>query len=167
MEKVFNGKVQKILINIGCAFSFVLAYLVYGFGFLATKNILYIIGSFVMIGLLFYGVFEVISSCLFTLYMRFVPNFPFSQAGYRYSLRLMVIARNILLCLINIIFIFFPVASIWGIKLSHVLFTIAMVVVGVYFVREHIKDCKYQFLLITATATFVYLLAFLFIGVIS
>ena len=162
-----NKTYQKVLINIATYLSFVLAYLMYGFGLLPARDVLTIIIDFLMLGAFFYVIFEVIATFSYSMIIKFVDKFQIEQKEYKYYLRLIIIARNVLLALVNIIFIFNPVASVWGAKISHVVFTILSLGVGVYLLRGKLAGNMYRSLAVIGAVTFVYLVANLFLGVIA
>ena len=158
---------QKVLINIATYISFVFAYIVYGFGLFPAKGFLSIAVNFLVQGLFMYIIFEVISSFTYTIYFRYIPGLAFNQNDYRYYMRVLFIFRNVVISLFNILFIFFPIISIWGIKIVHILSTIAVAVVGLYLVKNSVAQEKYRYYVVTATMLFVYLVAYLFFGVLS
>lgn len=158
---------QKVLINISTYISFVMAYIVYGFGLFPARGVFFAAINFLILGLFFYVIFEVVISLFFNIYYKYIPDFAFSQKDYKLYLRLLFIFRNIAISLINIIFIFFPVASIWGLKLTHIITTIVTVSVGLYLIRAHLQAQKYRYLVLTGLLTLVYLLIYLFLGVIA
>ncbi len=164
---ITDKRYKKILINISTYISFVLAYIVYGFGLFSANDFFTMTTIFLGLGLFGYVVFEVVINVTFTLFQRFVPTPNFTQTGFKYYTRLLFIARNIVLALLNIVFIFNPVLSIWGIKISHVVFTIAVVFVGAFCAKEKIKNYLYNNLMVISTATVLYLIGYLFLGVIA
>ncbi len=167
MDFAINKTYQKILINIVTYISFVLAYVMYGFGLMAVRSTFTIIMNFMTVGLFFYIIFEVIATFSYSCFIKFVPNFGLEQKEYKYYLRLIIIARNILVSLVNIIFIFFPIASVWGTKLSHIIFTILAVFLGTYLLRKKLANNMYRSLAVIGAVTFVYLMVYLFCGVIA
>ena len=167
MIMTINKTYQKVLINISTYLSFVLAYLMYGFGLMPVRDVMTIVMNFLMLGAIFYVVFEVIATFSYSMIIKFVPNFEIQPKDYKYYLRLIIIARNILVALVNIIFIFYPVASVWGYKIAHTVFTISSIGVGVYLLRKKLANNMYRSLAVIGTVTFVYLVANLFLGVIS
>ena len=162
-----DKRYKKILVNIATYISFVFAYLIYGFGLLSANGLVNMSVNFIAVGFFGYIIFEVIISVVYTLLLRFIPNFEMKQKDFKYYLRVIFIFRNIAIALVNIIFIFNPVAAIWGIKISHVLFTLAAVAVATYIAKEKIKANMYNSLMVISSSTFVYLVAFLFMGVIA
>lgn len=158
---------EKVMIFIATYLSFCLAYIVYDFGVIDAKGFGNKLLSFLMMGILFYLIFEVISSCFYNLYYRFVPNFCLGREDFRMYMRVLFIFRNIAITLINIIFIFFPVASIWGIKLTHIVTTILAAFVGIKLLGNKIDNAKYRYLFLTGILTFCYLIVYLFFGVIA
>lgn len=167
MELSKRQTYQKVLINISTYLSFSLAYLIYDFGIVDAKGFGNFLLSFLVVGLMFYIVFEVISSCMYNFYYKFIPSFCLGRADFRLYMRVLVIFRNIVIALFNIIFIFFPVASVWGIKLVHILTTIATAVVGIKLLGDRINSEKYRYLYLTAIMVFGYLICYLFFGVMA
>ena len=164
---IINKTYQKVLINVSTYLSFVFAYIMFGFGLLPVKNTFSIILNFLTFGVFFYVIFEVIATFSYSMMLKFVPNFEINQKDYKYYLRLIIIARNLLLALIIILFIFYPVASVWGYKISHIVFTVASIGVGVYLLRGKFANNMYRSLAVIGALTFVYLAASLFLGVIA
>ena len=160
-------KYQRVLINLAVFASFVFAYLIYGFGLIATSEMWYVIMSFLMVGGFFYAIYEAITSFAYGIYIKYVPNVILKPNDFRYYARLLVIGRNIVLALVNIIFIFNPIAAVWGVKITHIIATILMVFFGLYFVREKIKYELHRYMVVSALLTLLYLLVFLFLGVLS
>ncbi len=158
---------QKVLIFLATFFSFILAYIVYGFGMFNAKGFFAIISNFLTIGAFFYIIFEAVITFAYTMYSRLVPNFCFGPKDFKMYVRVLFIFRNLAICLLNIIFIFFPVASIWGIKIVHIVTTIATAVVGLYFIRKDIQDQKYDYYSKTAILLLIYFVIYLFFGVIA
>ncbi len=139
----------------------------YGFGLLPVRDTFTVIINFMLLGAFFYVIFEVIATFSYSMILKFVPNFEINQKDFKYYLRLIIIARNILLALVNIIFIFYPVASVWGVKISYTVFTILAIGGGVYLLRDKLKNNMYRSLAVIGAMTFVYLVANLFLGVIA
>ena len=81
-----NKTYQKVLINISTYISFVLAYVMFGFGLLPVKNTVSIIFNFLILGAIFYVIFEVIATFSYSMIIKFVPNFEINQKEYKYYL---------------------------------------------------------------------------------
>lgn len=167
MELSKKKPYEKTLIFVATYLSFCLAYIVYDFAVIDARGFGNRMLCFLMMGLFFYLIFEVIASLYYNLYYKFVPSFCLGRQDFRLYMRVLFIFRNIAIALINIIFIFFPVASVWGIKLTHIITTILTAFVGLKLLGDRINNEKYRYLFVTAILTFGYLIGYIFLGVIA
>ncbi len=157
---------QKFLMIFCCVISFVPAYLVYAFGFMPANNIAMTIAYILLIGATVYVLFELVSSLTYALCIKFIPNFALAKKEYKFVLRVFVTFRNIILSLVNIIFLYNPIYSVWGLLIAYCITTTIMVVVMFVIMIKTYNLQQYKNLYINRIASIyaAYLVIYLMVG---
>lgn len=158
--------IYKALIVISCVLTFAFAYMIFAFGLLETRNLATSIMYVILIGVVGYALFELVASLTYTLFVRFIPNFDLTKNDYKYLLRVFVTFRNIVYGLINIIFIFNPVASIWGVLINYCITTTVSMYMFYFTIKKtyDISQRKYYYLTRMATVYSAFLVIYLMMG---
>lgn len=158
--------IYKFIICFCCALSFVGAYFIFSYGILPTDNVYTTILYIFSYGIIAYAIFEVLNSLTYLLFLRFIPNFCLAKNDYRYLLRVFITFRNIVYGLINIIFIFYPVASIWGILFNYCITTFIFMLLFYFNIKStyEIKQNSYYYITRMSTVFCSYLVIYLLVG---
>ncbi len=158
--------IYKALIFVSCILSFVPAYLVYSFGFMQTDSTGMTVMYILLMGVMAYLLFELVNHLSYMLFLRYIPNFVLKKSDYKLLLRVFIIFRNIVYSLINIIFIFYPIASVWGILINYCVTTTAGMIVMYYTIKKtyDIKQQQHLYANRMVTVYCIYLVIYLMVG---
>ena len=156
----------KALMFLGCILSFIPAYLIYSFGFLSTDSTGMTVMYIIIMGVVGYLLFELVNHLTYMLFLRFIPNFVITKGDYKMLLRVFVTFRNIVYALINIIFIFNPIASVWGILINYCVTTTAAMIVMYFTIKKTYDIAPYKYLYLNRMVTVycAYLIIYLMVG---
>ncbi len=135
-----NKKVINILIEVGLYISFAYYYLinVWGGGYYDLMG-LPIYATIIISGLVGLAIFELALLVLDRYFRRSIIGFQDKSNYFRHNIRLLIIARNIVLGSLNFLFMAYPIISIWGLMISYIVTT---TVVGYIWLRLFVKKYK-------------------------
>lgn len=158
--------IYRYLIMISIVISFIVAYTVFSFGLFYTENTAMSVAYVFMIGLIAYLIFELVLSLVYMLLLRFVPDFALSKTEFKLQMRVFIIFRNVVYGLINVIFIYYPVASVWGILINYVLTTTICMLLFYFNLKRNYDIAKNNYFYLTRMVTIysAYLVIYLLVG---
>lgn len=163
------NKNKKLILNIifftGVFVSFVYAYLIDAFGYTSTNNIFYVIGIFLFVGLMYYLMFEVVLIIICRFAKIKFASFGSTEKSFKFIIRIAAVIRNICFGSINFAFMIYPLASVWGVLLSYIIFTVLSMYFAfkIYLNKNKIVNKK-QFYFSFSTYLLIYLLFYVILG---
>lgn len=157
--------ILNILFFIGVALSFVYAYLIDAFGYTSTNNVFYMILIVMFVGLMYYLMFEVVLIIITRFAKTKFSNFALTEKNFKFTFRIAAIIRNICFGSLNFLFMIYPLASVWGVLLSYVIFTCLSMFLAfkIYLNNNKIADKK-QYYFAFSNYFLIYLLFYIVLG---